>query len=467
MFGNETDSPADDVRQLDARDPTAVGGYPLLGRIGAGGMGTVYLGRDPRTGGRVAVKMIHSHLAGDPAYLARFRDEAVLAARVASFCTARVLAQGEEDGRPYIVSEYVGGVSLHHRVIAGGPMPPAELHGVAVSTASALAAIHCAGLIHRDLKPANVMLTLSGCRVIDFGIARTQDSPGSFVSSGAVLGTPGWMPPEVVTGGAAAPASDVFAWGCLVAYAGTGRLPFGDGAASAVALRVMSDEPDLTGLPDALLPSVRAALSKRPEDRPTAPDLLLALVRQAAPHTEPPAAEAATAAAPAEPFAAAGVPGQRPAAPESPLPDDSGESTAAWVPPPSLAPTGRPEGDGGAGPVGGSHAAVPQRPNGARTRVLQATRRAARVRRNGRAGPRTTATVGAAASVALVFGLILGMGGDTRTPAPQAGAATGERSSPARQQQPMPQIRQAGLLRPHRLHTDHRAKTDKAKRHRR
>ncbi|WP_171064294.1 serine/threonine-protein kinase [Actinomadura soli] len=266
-----------DIRPLEPADPREVGGHPLLGRLGSGGMGTVYLGTDPVSGGRVAVKTIHPHLAGDPSYRRRFLDEAYLAGRVASFCTARVLAHGEEEGRPYLVTEYVGGVSLHDRLVGDGPLPGADLHGVAVGVASALAAIHAAGLVHRDLKPANVMLTLSGCRVIDFGIARSQDSISVTAATGRVLGTPGWMAPEVLIGGPATPAADVFAWGCLIAHAGTGRMPIGGDPAT---LRTASDEPDLSGLPASLVPAVRAALARNPVDRPTASDLLLALVEQ-------------------------------------------------------------------------------------------------------------------------------------------------------------------------------------------
>jgi serine/threonine protein kinase len=188
------------IAPLEPADPREVAGHTLLGRLGSGGMGLVYLGADPDSGGRVAVKTIHPHLAGDPSYRRRFKDEAYLASRVASFCTARVLAHGEEEGRPYLVTEYVGGVSLHSRLVGEGPLPAADLHGVAVGVASALAAIHAAGLVHRDLKPANVMLTLSGCRVIDFGIAHSQDARTAAATSGQVLGTPGWMAPEVLIG---------------------------------------------------------------------------------------------------------------------------------------------------------------------------------------------------------------------------------------------------------------------------
>lgn len=267
---------------LEPSDPRAVGAYPLVGRLGAGGMGTVYLGIDPNSGARVAVKVMRPHLTDDPRFLRRFRDEALLAGRVASFCTARVLAHGEEDGRPYIVSEHVAGITLQQRIASGGPLPAADLHGVAVGVATALAAIHSAGLVHHDLKPANVMLTLSGCRVIDFGIARTQGSRGSVATSGTVLGTPGWMPPEVLAGAQVSPAADVFSWGCLVAYAGTGRLPFGDGPAPEVALRAAQEEPDLSGLPPQLLSAVRSTLAKNPGDRPSASELLMSLVEQTA-----------------------------------------------------------------------------------------------------------------------------------------------------------------------------------------
>ncbi|WP_067801022.1 serine/threonine-protein kinase [Actinomadura formosensis] len=268
-----------DIRPLEPADPRQVAGHRLLGRLGSGGMGTVYLGADPVSGGRVAVKTIHPHLAGDPLYRRRFTEEAHLASRVASFCTARVIAHGEEDGRPYLVTDYVGGISLHNRLVAEGPLPPADLHGVAVGVASALAAIHAAGLVHRDIKPANVMLTLSGCRVIDFGIASGQDSPDAAGASGQVLGTPGWMAPEVLLGGPATPAADIFAWGCLVAHAGTGQMPIGGDPAT---LRI--GDPDLSGLPDSLVPAVRSALAPDPADRPTASELLLALVEQQQPH---------------------------------------------------------------------------------------------------------------------------------------------------------------------------------------
>ncbi|GAB2835811.1 hypothetical protein GCM10022221_38710 [Actinocorallia aurea] len=271
------------IHPLALEDPKSVGGYPLLGRIGSGGMGTVYLA-EGADGARVAVKTIHPRLAEDAVFRARFADEAALAGRVASFCTAAIVAHGEDTalhpkGLPYIISEYIGGVPLARRVNESGPLPVSDLHGVAVGTATALAAIHEAGLVHRDLKPSNVVLTLSGPRVIDFGIARALDASTSLTSTGTVLGTPGWMAPEVLVGGTATPAADVFAWGLLMAYAGTGRPAFGEGQALDVARRVVQEEPDLDGLEEGQLKDlVRAALAKKPADRPTAPELMMRLV---------------------------------------------------------------------------------------------------------------------------------------------------------------------------------------------
>ncbi|MEO5874457.1 MAG: serine/threonine-protein kinase [Streptosporangiaceae bacterium] len=272
------------ILPLELEDPRMVGGLPLLGRVGAGGMGTVYLADAP-DGRRVAIKVIHPRLAGDRAFRARFKDEVVLAGRVASFCTAGILGHGEDRalhpaGLPYMISEYIGGLPLARRVHESGPLSPSDLHGVAVGVVNALAAIHAAGLVHRDLKPSNVVLTLSGPRVIDFGIARALDASTSWTTTGTVLGTPGWMAPEVLTGGTATPAADIFGWGCLMAYAGTGRLPFGEGQALDVARRVVQEDPDLTGLSGTLVPLIRAALHKRPENRPSATDLMMRLVGQ-------------------------------------------------------------------------------------------------------------------------------------------------------------------------------------------
>ncbi|WP_106399934.1 serine/threonine-protein kinase [Actinocorallia populi] len=325
-------------------DPAVVGGLSLLGRIGSGGMGTVYLAEDAE-GGRVAVKTIHPRLAEDKVFRARFADEVALAGRVASFCTARIIGHGEDEalhpaGLPYMVSEYIGGVSLARRVHESGPLPASDLHGVALGVATALAAIHEAGLVHRDLKPSNVVLTLSGPRVIDFGIARALDANTSWTTTGTVLGTPGWMAPEVLVGGSATPPADVFAWGLLMAYAGTGRSVFGEGQALDVARRVVQDEPDLDGLEEGVLRQlVRAALSKSPGERPSAPELMLRLVGRdpeeplpvPAPVAVPPEEQPVSAAAPVPETAPVSEAAADPEAAPAPVPEEVPETVADRV----------------------------------------------------------------------------------------------------------------------------------------
>jgi serine/threonine protein kinase len=264
-------------RELGPDDPTRVGRYRIEARIGEGGMGAVYLGRDP--GGRaVAVKVVRPDLAGDRMFRARFHDEAAHAQRVASFCTAQVLEHGDDLGLAYMVTEYIEGPSLLDHVTGTGPLSPGMLHGVAVGVAAALVAIHSAGLVHRDLKPSNVLLSISGPRVIDFGIARALDAASSHTRTGQVVGTPGWFAPEQITAQRIGTPVDVFAWGCLVAFAATGRNPFGQGSFELMAARAVHAEPELEAVPDGLSRLVRAALRKDPDQRPTARDLLLELV---------------------------------------------------------------------------------------------------------------------------------------------------------------------------------------------
>ncbi|MEV3923727.1 serine/threonine-protein kinase [Actinomadura coerulea] len=270
-------------------DPPAIGEYEVAGRLGEGGMGAVYLARD-RGGRHVAIKVIRGELAADEGFRARFRDEVRNARRVASFCTAKVLDHGEEAGRPYLVTEYVDGTPLDAYIETGGALPDGTLNGVAVGVAAALTAIHAAGLIHRDLKPPNVILSVSGPRVIDFGIARAADAPSGHTLAGFVVGTPGWMAPEQVLLGEVSTAADVFAWGCLVALAGTGRHPHGTGTVMTMAARAENGEHDLTGLAEPLRTLVERALNPDPARRPEAQELLLQLVSGAAPAAASPSA---------------------------------------------------------------------------------------------------------------------------------------------------------------------------------
>jgi len=271
------------VTPLAAGDPRRVGRYVLLGRLGEGGMGAVYLGRlagrDGSAAPLAAVKVVHRELAEDAEFRARFADEVAAARRVAPFCTAGVLDADPTASPPYLATEYIDGVPLGRAVTDGGPLDESALHGVALGVAAALAAIHSAGVVHRDLKPGNVLLSLSGPRVIDFGIARALDAAAGHTMAGTILGTPGWMAPEQFRCGRVGPAADVFSWGSLVGYAATGRNPWGEeGPPAALAYRIIHQQPDLAGLAGPLRALVEAALRKDPVRRPSARELVLALL---------------------------------------------------------------------------------------------------------------------------------------------------------------------------------------------
>ena len=260
---------------LRSSDPVSCGPYQLHGRLGAGGMGVVYLafGADNTP---VALKVLQPALAHDEDYRARFIREVHAARLIDSPYVARVMAAETEQEPLWMATEYVEGATLAHAVETNGPVPPDRLRGLASDLASAVLALHTAGLVHRDLKPANVVLAWSGPKLIDFGIAK-HESATDLTQSGVTVGSLQWMSPEVLNGHQAARASDVFSWGLCVAFAGTGRPPFGAGNPTAVAYRIASEQPDLQGLSHELAPLVAACLAKDPQARPTARDLTLAL----------------------------------------------------------------------------------------------------------------------------------------------------------------------------------------------
>ena len=261
-----------------------LGGYELLEVLGRGGFGTVYLGRQG-DGQLAAVKVLHRHYADNPQFRARFRAEVEHSMRVVEFCIARVLDADPEGDPPWVATEYVEGPTLRQFVHSGeedgGPLREADLYRIAVATATALTAIHASDVVHRDFTPSNIMIAPDGIRVIDFGIARAlENSP---VSASALLGTPRYMAPEQFLGSRVTPAIDVFAWGSVIAFAGTGKDIF-TGENLAVTLRkVLFEKPDLTGLPDSLASIVRWCLYKDPQLRPTSQRLLATLLGVAEP----------------------------------------------------------------------------------------------------------------------------------------------------------------------------------------
>ncbi|GAB1822009.1 serine/threonine-protein kinase [Herbidospora sp. RD11066] len=254
------------------------GPYRLLSPLGKGGFGAVHLALDAE-GRTVAVKVLHPHIAADASALTRLSREVETMLRVRGPHIAEVLDVSLEGERPYIVTRYVPGRALS-AIVADGPVKDdAELLRLARGLAEALTAIHDAGIVHRDLKPANVMVADGEPYLIDFGIASALDLV-SVTDTGAVVGTPGYLAPEVLEGRDAGPPADVFAFAATLAYAATGRSVYGQGPAPAVAYRVVHHEPDLSGVPSWLVPILRDALANDPAARPTAGQLLARLGAQ-------------------------------------------------------------------------------------------------------------------------------------------------------------------------------------------
>ncbi|MER7131989.1 serine/threonine-protein kinase [Streptosporangium saharense] len=259
------------VAPLAAEDPPRLGEFELLGRLGEGGQGIVYLARDP-VGQRVAVKVL---IRTDAEARARLARELAAVESVAPFCVARVLTAVPDGPRPYVVSEFVDGPTLAERVHERGPLHGGELERLAVGTTTALAAIHAAGVVHRDFKPNNVLLGPDGPRVVDFGIARAD---GVTTMTSGLVGTPAYLAPEQLSGAPVSPASDVFAWASTMLFAATGVSPFaGTGIADALN-RIVTHEPDLSAVPPPLRDLIAAALEKDPSQRPAAGELLSRLI---------------------------------------------------------------------------------------------------------------------------------------------------------------------------------------------
>lgn len=268
------------MMRLRREDPRVVGSFRLHRRLGAGGMGVVYLGSDKK-GQRVALKVIRPDLAEDQEFRSRFAREVSAARRIRGGCTARLVAADLEAERPWFATQYVPGPSLHDKVADEGSLVAAEVAAIGAALSEGLVAVHEAGVVHRDLKPSNILLSPKGPRIIDFGIAWATGA-STLTHVGTAVGSPGFLAPEQVRGAAVTPATDVFSLGATLAYASMGDSPFGHGSSEVMLYRVVHEEAQLHGVPDALAPLVRACLAKDPEERPSTLQLSLRLKEIAA-----------------------------------------------------------------------------------------------------------------------------------------------------------------------------------------
>ncbi|MBT8227621.1 MAG: protein kinase [Dactylosporangium sp.] len=263
-------------------EPRQIGKYSILAKVGAGGMGTVFRGRSP-DGENVAIKLVHQHLATDTEFRRRLTSEAAAGRRVPAFCSARVLDTGIHNDQPYLVTDYIDGIPLSRLVSAEGALDLPRVHALALGIAAGLAAIHNVELVHRDVKPSNIMLTMGGVRIIDFGIVRALDEAHGCTRTGIAMGSLGWAAPEQLEGTTPAPSMDIFSWGCVVAFAATAAHPFGPGGLNTRAQRMFTAQPLLTDVPEPLRPLVAWSLHREPASRPTAQELLLALISASPP----------------------------------------------------------------------------------------------------------------------------------------------------------------------------------------
>jgi eukaryotic-like serine/threonine-protein kinase len=260
------------MQPLEVDEPATVGPYRLLGRLGSGGMGRVYLGRS--AGGRtVAVKIVHPHFALDEEFRARFRREVAAARRVGGAWTAPVLDADPDAPVPWVATAYAAGPSLAAAVTDTGPLPAHTVRALGAGLAEALTAVHELGLVHRDVKPSNVLLTLDGPLLIDFGIARAMDGTASLTSTGVSIGSPGYMAPEQILGKSATGAADVFSLGAVLVHAATGEPPFRGDSSAALLYKVVHEDPELASLEGDLREVAAACLTKDPLSRPSPTEL--------------------------------------------------------------------------------------------------------------------------------------------------------------------------------------------------
>jgi eukaryotic-like serine/threonine-protein kinase len=352
------------IKDLLPGDPAVVGPYRMLGRLGRGGMGQVYLGRSPG-GRRVAVKVIRPELADDAEFRARFAREVAAARGVSGMFTALVIDANTDDEMPWLATAYVPGPSLAEAVATDGPLPVHTLLGLAAGLAEGLQAIHLAGVVHRDLKPSNVLLAADGPRVIDFGISRAREA-SILTQSGTIVGTPGFLSPEQARGRLVGPPSDVFSLGGVLTYAATGAGPFGSGPTDAMVYRVVELDPELSEVPAELRPIVERCLAKDPAARPTPGELLAELdhlgvdIGVATPEWLPASiADSVARYVPTDQGATVPPPDvATPAAPEAPATPQEVPVAAPTEPPDALAAAGRTTEPSAAGVPAGGLAAI-------------------------------------------------------------------------------------------------------------